>query len=153
MLKISKLITHNFWVKVLSLVLAVATWFYVTWQLKETRDKEQKAIFNMIHYDVVSSALPIQVTILGKVRDGYEVVQNGITASPVECIVIGPRNILEGVTVAKTVPIDISGCAKNVDKRVSLAPIASGIAIKEEFVKIHIPIVKKEEPAKPAETQ
>ena len=95
--------------------------------------------------------LPIQVTIAGKAKDGYEVVQSGIAASPVECAVIGPKNILEDVTVAKTVPIDISGRTKDTEKRVSLAPIASGIVIKEEFVNVHIPITNKAEPEKPAE--
>lgn len=152
-MKIKKWITHNFWLKVLSLVLAVTTWFYVTWQLKKVKDEEQRAMFSMIHYDFIPKILPIQVTIAGKAKAGYELVESGITVSPVECAVIGPKNILENVTVAKTAPIDISGYTKDVDRRVSLAPIASGIAVKEEFVKVHIPIAKKEEPAKPAEAQ
>jgi len=152
-MKIKKWITHNFWLKVFSLILAVTTWFYVTWQLEKAKDEEQKVIFNMIHYDVISKVLPVQVTITGKARDGYEVVQGGITVSPSQCVIIGPKNILESVSAAKTSPIDISGNTKDVDKRISLAPIASGIAIKDEFVKIHIPIIKKEEPAKPAEAE
>lgn len=149
MLRIKKWITHNFWLKVTALILAFTTWSYVTWQLEKAKEEEQRAMFSMIHYDFVSKVLPIEVTIAGKVRDGYEVVQNGITISPTDCLVIGPKNILSDITVAKTLPIDISGHNKDIDKRISLAPIPGGISAKDEFIKIHIPIAKIPEEAKP----
>lgn len=152
-MKIKKWIIHNFWMKIFSLVLAVTTWFYVTWQLEKAKAEERRAIFSMIHYDIVSKVLPIHVTIAGTVKDGYEVIEKDITVDPVECMVIGPKNILEGITAAKTAPIDISGHTKDVNIRVSLAPISSGIATEDEFIKVHIPITKKKEPPKAAETQ
>lgn len=153
MLKIKRFIMHNFWLKLLSLALAVVTWLYVTWQLGETKREEEKAIFSMIHYDVILRELPVDAVITGKPKDGYMVKENGITVEPKECIIVGPKNILGDVKTAKTVPIDISGCSKDIDKRVSLAPIAGGITTEDEFIKIHIPITKKDEPGRPAETQ
>jgi YbbR domain-containing protein len=150
MLNIKRLVTHNFWLKVLSLILAILTWFYVTWQLKKAKSEEEKSIFSMIHYEVILRALPVDVTITGKPKDGYEVNESGITVEPEECVVVGPKNILVDIKTAKTAPIDISGYSKDIDKRVALAPIASGIAIKEEFIKVHIPIIKKEETVEPA---
>ncbi len=151
MAKLRRLITHNFWLKVLSLVLAIVTWFYVTWQLEKTKHEEERAIFSMIHYDMVLRALPIEVTIAGKPKDGYEVKEKGITVEPKECLIVGPKNILADVKTAKTVPVDISGYSKDIDKRVSLAPMTGGIISEDEFIKVYIPILKKEEPAAPAE--
>ncbi len=152
MLRIKKWITHNFWLKVISLILAVTTWSYVTWQLKNAKEEEERTMFSMIHYDFVSKVLPIEVIIAGKARNGYEVAQGGITASPADCLVIGPKNILNDITIARTVPVDISGHSKDIDKRISLAPIPGGIVTKDEFIKVHIPIVKTPEEPKPAPT-
>src|SRR3989338_7685467 len=153
MAKLRRLITHNFWLKVLSLALAIVTWFYVTWQLEKAKREQETALFSMIHYDIILRALPIEVTIAGKPKDGYEVKEKGITIEPKECLIVGPKNILTDVKTAKTLPLDISGYSKDLDKRVSLAPLAGGIISQDEFIKVHIPIVKKEEPAAPAEAK
>ncbi|MBU4376247.1 MAG: YbbR-like domain-containing protein [Candidatus Omnitrophica bacterium] len=153
MLKIKRFIMHNFWLKLLSLVFAVVTWFYVTWQLGRVRREEEKAIFSMIHYDVVLRELPVDLIIVGKPKEGYIIKESGITVEPKECIIVGPKNILGDVKTAKTVPIDISGYSKDIDRRVALAPIAGGITSEDEFIKIHIPIIKKNEPVKPQGAQ
>lgn len=154
MAKLSRIITHNFWMKVLSLALAIVTWLYVTWQLQKAKHEEERAIFSMIHYDIVLRSLPIEMTIIGKPKDGYEVAEKGITVEPKECLIVGPKNILANVKTAKTVPIDISGYSKDVDKKISLAPMAGGILSEDEFIKVHIPIAKKDEPAPlPAEAE
>ena len=153
MVKLRRLITHNFWLKVLSLALAIVTWLYVTWQLGKAKREQETALFSMIHYDIILRALPIEVTIAGKPKDGYEVKEKGITIEPKECLIVGPKNILTDVKTAKTLPLDISGYSKDLDKRVSLAPLAGGIISQDEFIKVHIPIVKKEEPAAPAEAK
>ena len=153
MAKLRRLITHNFWLKVLSLALAIVTWLYVTWQLEKAKREQETALFSMIHYDIILRALPIEVTIAGKPKDGYEVKEKGITIEPKECLIVGPKNILTDVKTAKTLPLDISGYSKDLDKRVSLAPLAGGIISQDEFIKVHIPIVKKEEPAAPAEAK
>lgn len=152
MQRIKKWITHNFWLKVISLILAVTTWSYVTWQLKKAKEEEEQAMFSMIHYDFASKVLPVEVTIAGKARNGYEVTLSGITVSPADCLVIGPKNILDDISAAKTAPVDISGCSKDIDRRISLAPIPGGFATKDEFIKVHIPIVKIPEEPKPAQT-
>lgn len=142
---VKKWLTNNLWLKILSLILATGTWFYVTWELTKVKDEEEKAIFSMLRYDVILKKLPIQLTIVGEVKQGHEIVKDKITIDPETCIVIGPKYILEEVSFARTLPIDISESTKDIDKQIALAPIASGITLKDDFVKVHIPIVKKEE--------
>jgi hypothetical protein len=150
MSRIKGWITYNFWLKALSLILAVVTWSYVTWQLEKAEEKEkhaksdeQWAMFNIIHYDFAAKKLPIAAAITGAAQDGYEVAATGITVSPAECVIIGPKNVLREVASAKTAPVDISGSSADIDRCVSLAPIRGGITVKEEFVTVHVPIRKK----------
>ena len=138
-----KWFTNNFGLKILSLMLAVMTWFYVDRELMKLRDEEEKAIISMMQYDIISKKLPVQLTIVGKVREGYELVADGITVEPETIVVVGPENILTEVTSARTVPLDISEYTKDTIKQVALAPIARGIALKDSLVKVRIPIVKK----------
>lgn len=147
-----KWIINNLGLKILSLILAIATWFYVNHELRKLKTEEEKAIFSMLHYDVISKRLPIQLTIVGEAREGYEIVTDGITVDPETCVVIGPKNILDKVDLARTLPIDISEHTKDVNRETALAPIAEGLTLKDTFVTVHIPLVKKQEhSSEPAE--
>ncbi|MEA3305720.1 MAG: hypothetical protein U9R52_02785 [Candidatus Omnitrophota bacterium] len=146
-MKVKKWITNNIGLKILSLILAMATWYYIAWELEKIRDEEEMSIFSMLHYDVISKKLPIQLALVGDAIKGYEIITDGITIDPRFCVVIGPKRILGNIDSARTMPLDISEHTKDVDKQLSLAPIAKGIILKDDFVKVHIPIVEKKEAA------
>ncbi len=141
-MKANKWIINNIGLKILSLILAVITWFYINYELTKMRVEEEKAIISMLQYDVVSKRLPIQLTIVGKMREGYMLLKDNITIEPESYVVIGPEKILEDVAVVKTLPVDITEYTKDVTKQIGLAPIARGIKLDDEFVKIYIPIIK-----------
>lgn len=141
-MKAKKWITNNLGLKILCLGIAIVTWFYVTLELTKLKSDEEKAIFSMLRYDVISKELPIQPTIVSEVRGGYRIITDGISVSPETCVVIGPAHILNEVNLVRTVPIDISEYTKDVTKEVELAPIARGITLRDTFVTVHIPIVK-----------
>ena len=144
-MKAKKWITNNLGLKILSLILAIATWYYIAWELEKVKSEEEKAIFSMLHYDVISKKLPIQLTLVGDTIEGYEIITDGITIDPQVCVVIGPKRILEDIDSARTMPLNISEYTKAIDTQLSLAPIARGIILKDDFVKVHIPILKKQE--------
>ena len=135
------------------MVLAIITWFYINRELTKLKSEEEKAIISMLQYEIISKKLPIQLSIVGEVRDGYELVVDGIAVDPETIVVIGPEKILNEVISARTMPIDISEYTKDVIKQIELAPIAEGITLKDSFVKVRIPILKKqeEEAGKPSE--
>ena len=142
-MKAKRWITHNLGLKILALVLAVATWFYISQELTNLKNEEERAIINMLHYEVVSKKLPVQLTIVGEAREEYKVIMEKVTVQPETIIVVGPKNILDEVNYARTVPIDISEYTKDVNKDVALAPIARGIRLKDTFVKAFIPIARE----------
>ena len=118
------------------------------------KSEEERAIINMLQYEVISKKLPIQLTIAGEPSSGYAVMTKDIIVEPQSIVVIGPKKILEGVTAVRTIPIDISEFTKTVSKEIPLAPIARGITLKDDLVKINIPIEKIEmEDSQPSGTQ
>lgn len=148
-MKAKRWITHNLGLKILALVLAIATWFYISQELTKLKNEEERAIIDMLHYKVISKKLPVQLMIVGEARKEYKVIMENVTVQPETIIVIGPKNILDEVNYARTVPIDISEYTKDINKDIALAPIARGIRLKNTFVKVFIPIAK--EPKKETE--
>ena len=143
-MKAKKWITNNFGLKLVSLILAIATWLYISLELAKLKSEEERAIISMLQYEVISKRLPVQLTIVGKARKDYIVMTDDITIDPEAIVVIGPDSILERVNFARTIPIDISEYTRDIIKEIELAPIAKGITLKHSLVNVHIPIVKKE---------
>ncbi len=142
-MKAKKWVTNNLGLKILALALAIATWFYVNHELTKLKTGEERAIVSMLQYDMVSKKLPVQLTIVGEVQEGYELITEAITVEPEAIVVVGPDNILDEVTSVRTVPVDISEYTQDIIKQLELAPIARGIALKDSIVNVYIPIVKK----------
>ena len=143
-MKAKKWITNNLGLKIMSLVLAIATWFYVSLELAKLKSEEEKAIISMLRYQVISKTLPVQLTIVGEVRENCEVITDDITIDPETIVVIGPDSILNKVNFVRTMPVDISEYTRDIIKDVELAPIAEGITLRHSLVKVHIPIIKTE---------
>ena len=144
-MKARRWITNNLGLKMLSLVLAITTWFYINRELAKMKNEEERAIFSLINYEVTSKRLPVNLTLVGNTQKGYEIATDKITLEPETCVVIGPKKILSDISYVRTLPIDISEYTKDIAKEVPLAPIAEGISLKDYMVKIHIPIIKKVE--------
>ena len=142
-MKSKKWILNNMGLKVLSLALAVSTWFYINKELEKIKNEEERAIFSMLNYDVVPKKLPVKLTLVGKPPEGYFLDSEKVTVDPENCVVIGPEKILEKTEFARTLPIDISEYTKSVKKKLSLAPIAEGISLKEFSVEVYIPVIKE----------
>ncbi len=144
-MRVKKWITNNLGLKVVSLALAIATWSYINLELTKIKNEEERAIISMLQYEIISKKIPIRLTIVGEVREGYELVADAIDFDPDIIVVIGPEKILNEVNFARTIPIDISEYTKDVIKQIELAPIARGITLKDSLVNVNIPIIKKQE--------
>ena len=152
-MRVKRWITNNIGLKLLSLILAIITWYYVSGELARLKSEEEEAIVSMLHYEVISKKLPVKVTIVGEVRKDCKIEMDGVAVVPESIIVMGPKHILSEVTFARTVPIDITEYTRDVTKQVKLAPIAKGMTIEDVLVNVYIPIVKTGEKAseKPSE--
>lgn len=143
-MRVKRWITNNIGLKIISLVLAIVTWFYISLELEKIKSEEEQSIINMLNYEVVSKKLPVQLTIVGEARENCKVVMDKVIIEPATIIVIGPDSILSKVNFVRTVPVDISEYTQDVVREVELAPIAEGLNLKHGLVRVRIPIVKEQ---------
>ena len=140
---IRKLILNNFGLKLLSLLLAIASWFYIVVELNKATPDEKAALERLIPYRMTAKYLSVQPNLEGEPAVGYAAITDQVIVKPDSIMVIGPRNLLDRISSIRTEPIDISEAAKTLSKDVSLLPLARGLTVKEKFVTVTVPIVKK----------
>ncbi len=138
------LILNNLGLKLLALFLAFATWFYVVVELQKGTIEERQALQRILPYRIISKRLPVKLNLTGEPPEGYAVEYDKITIDPAECVMVGPRSLLEKLSSVKTRIIDISGHTRMFAKDVSIVPPMKGIDIKDRFIKVTIPISKVE---------
>lgn len=138
---------RNFWLKIVSLALAVITWFYVVDELSHTPGEERLPFW--IGYAPGNIIKQVQITpvIEGQPLENYVLRSDRITIRPDATFIIGPKRIIEKVNSLKTVPIDVTGQSKTYNVTVPLESLrgvrfygAGGI------VDITIPIERSQQP-------
>lgn len=140
-MKLREWLLNNIGLKILALAIAVFSWFYIYIELKRGTIEERRAAFSFLRYKVVSKRLPVKVILTGHLPDDYIIKESDIAADPPTVHVIGPEVLLGKVDYVYTLPVDISEYRKVFEAYVPLAPIAPGIALENETVKISVPIV------------
>lgn len=136
----------NIGLKFISLVLALAIWFYVVGELNKGSEEERQILRRMLPSEsMAAKKLTIRPIFIGKPREGYELAQTRMVILPEYCIVVGSRDMLGKIRSAYTMPIDLSGVSKTFTKSVPLNPIAPGIYMEETLVQVTVPIEKSAE--------
>lgn len=135
----------NFWLKAISLALAVITWFYVVGELSHTPGEERLPFW--VGYAPGNVIKQVQITpiIKGQPAENYILRTDKITIKPDATFIIGPKRIVDKLVSLKTVPIDITSQSKTYNVTVPLESLkgirfygAGGI------VDITIPIEKSQ---------
>ncbi len=139
----NRLFSENFFLKVVSLVLAVGLWFYIVSELNKGTEEERLVIQQLLpSYGMVTKKLTIKPILIGKPKRGFMALEGKIEITPSYCIVIGPKKVLAGIDEIETVPADISGADKVVTRAVALKSIAPGTYLEETLVTVTVPIEK-----------
>ncbi len=140
---IRKFFIENVGLKIISLVLAFMLWFYVVSELKKGSEEENQFLNRVFpQQGVAAKKLLIRPIFVGKLKNGYDIVDDKIVTVPEYCIVVGTRDILEKIRFIYTMPIDIGGTTKSFTRSVALNPIAPGIYMEETLVQVTVPIEK-----------
>jgi len=138
------IITNNTGLKLLSLFLAVLTWFYIVVELQKGTTTEIDTLERLLPYKIVSKQVPIKLSIAGEPQSGYYVSFDDIIVTPSTCVMLGPRSVLDRVSSVNTQKIDVEGYSRSITKDVSVIMPIKGVGIREKFVTVTIPILKKE---------
>jgi len=148
-------ILNNFWLKIISLVFAVVTWFYVVAMIQDA-EGGKKTIFAKIvpSYNVMASKkLYVKAIFIGSLPDGYELKMDEVTIEPPFIVIAAPRQIINNIERLETLPINISRYKKTVIYEAQIAPIHESIDASKMTVVVTIPIGKIEQEAQGAENE
>jgi len=151
-MKWTSIIFNNFWAKIISLILAALTWFYVFdlinsdsfYQKKETVED----IFS--RYKFIVKEVPVKPVFTGKVREGYKIEFDNIKIEPSKIAVFGPEEVIDGVKELRTDKIDLGEYTRSINLRLGLNSDTKFLRIKSNAVNVYLPVeAVKSENAQP----
>ena len=141
-MRIANLIFNNFWPKLISLVLAVATWFYV-FDLVNTDSFLQKkdSMEDVINrYNFVVKDVPVKPVFTGKSPNGYRVAYEKVLVEPGKVSVFGPDELISGLKELRTEKIDLGEYTRSVHLRLGVSSDIENLGMPEDAVDVFIPV-------------
>ena len=138
--------TENIGLKIIALVLALITWFYIVKQLNMEGTKEEMQLLKKIMPDenIIAKKLIIKPIFIGHPKNGFDIVRKKVVMIPEFCIVVGTKDALESIKCAYTIPIDVGGLSQSFTKSVPLSPIP-GVYLEETLVQVMVSIDREKE--------
>lgn len=140
--KTKNAILNNSGLKILALIIAVVTWFYITGELNRLTLEESMGIRGGMPYKIAAKTLHVVVDVRGSVVPGYRMNKDKILVTPQVCNVIGVKRLLDRLDFIKTIPINVKEYTKTITLRVSLESPAKSIKLVDKYVTVVIPIEK-----------
>ncbi|MFH1552564.1 MAG: YbbR-like domain-containing protein [Candidatus Omnitrophota bacterium] len=145
-MKWSNLLFYNFWPKLISLALAIATWFYV-FDLINTDSFTQKKetvedVFS--NYKFIVKEMPVKPVFFGKSPDGYRVRFEKVKVEPPKISVFGPEDVLRGVSELRTDKIDLAEYTRSAKLSLGLQSDAKLLEMKDRVVDVYLPVERVE---------
>ena len=137
-----KLLKGTFFLKISALVVAIAAYFYIHHEIDMTERKNATdSSYRLIK--LTAKNLPVKVRLETQPADGYRVIEDRVTVTPPQVMVVGPEALLEEATTAETSIVDISESVKTVTKKIPLESV-SGIHLigQPHLVEVTVPIEK-----------
>lgn len=110
----------NFWLKIISLILAIIAWYYVAEELRHMPGEERLPFWVTYTQGNVIKEVKIIPIIIGHPAENYVVRAGNITVKPDTTFIMGSKRIVDKITSLKTVQIDITGQNKTCNLTVPL---------------------------------
>ena len=144
-MKFGKIILNNFWLKIVALIFAAITWFYVINLIEDTTGKKTILAKMLPSYSrLTSKKLFIKAIFVGELPEKYKLLIEQVKIDPPYFIVAGPKFIINKVDRLETVPIDISKYRKTTVYQAQISSIGPNVDTEKLQVKVIIPIKKVE---------
>ena len=95
--RIVEIISHNFWLKVLSFILAVATWFYVFDVVYPVASQQKREALEEVleRYNFTLKEVPVRAVLTGTAPEGYRVVFDKVKVEPSVIAIYGPEELID----------------------------------------------------------
>ncbi len=140
-MKFGKIILNNFWLKMVALIFAIITWFYVINLIEDTTGKKTILAKMLPSYNrMTSKKLFIKAIFVGELPEKYKLLMEQVKIDPPYFIVAGPKFIINKVDRLETVPIDISKYRKTTIYQAQISSMGPSVDTEKLLVKVTIPI-------------
>ena len=141
-MEIQKLFFNNLWMKLIALILAVATWFYV-FDLVISDSPMQKGetvedIFSRYHFSV--KQVPVKPAFVGKTPEGYRIPFDKMKIEPETIYVFGPEEVIEGVEELRTEKINLNEYTRSTRILSGINSDIKFLQFEDDAVAIYLPV-------------
>ena len=99
----------NFWLKIVSLALAIITWYYVAEELRHMPGEERLPFWVSYTQANVVKEVKIVPVIVGHPAESYVMRSENITVKPDTTFIMGPKRVVDKIGSLRTWQIDITG--------------------------------------------
>jgi len=141
-MKWGNVIFNNFLAKIVSLILAALTWFYVFDLINSDSFLQKKESVEDVfsRYKFVVKEVPVKPVFTGKVREGYRINFESVTIEPSKIAVFGPEEAIEGVKELRTDKINLGEYTKSTTLRLGFDSDTKFLKIKNNAVTVYLPV-------------
>ncbi|MBF0216810.1 MAG: hypothetical protein HQL30_07445 [Candidatus Omnitrophica bacterium] len=141
-MKIVDIIVNNIWIKVLSLALAIATWFYV-YDLVNIEPMIKESVENVLsREDIIVKDVPVRLDLRGKSPLGYFIDPEKVEITPASISIAGPENIITGIKDIRTDQVDISEFTRPVRMKLGLHSRFRSLKMGSDYTDVYLPVEK-----------
>lgn len=141
-MKLFDFIANNFWLKIFSLMLAVATWFYVFDLVDNDLAIIRKQTLEQMmgRYNFITREVPVRPFFMGKSPEGYRVVFEKVRIDPSSIVIFGPQEIVNAVNALRTDTIDLSEFTRSTKLSLGVQSDVKLLRFQDKFVDVFIPV-------------
>ncbi|HNX90457.1 MAG TPA: YbbR-like domain-containing protein [Candidatus Omnitrophota bacterium] len=143
-MKIFGFLTNNIWAKIVSLIFAIITWFYILDIMDhEVYAPKKEGIENLFtRYHFIVKEVPVRPSFAGTSPEGYRVVSEKIKMVPSTISILGPELVLDKINELRTDKIDLSGHTRSVTLRLGVHSNSKFLRLNDRFVDVFLPVEK-----------
>lgn len=147
-MRFRNIIFHNIWPKLISLILAIATWFYVFDIINRDsfsqRKKTAEEVFS--RYKFMVKEVPVKPVFVGKSPEGYRVDFDKVRVEPSTIAIFGPRDVIGQVNDLRTDKINLGEYTRSVRLQLSVHSDLTYLRFGDNAVDVHLPVEPEEKP-------
>ncbi len=141
-MRLGDVLFNNFWPKLISLVLAVATWFYIFDLVSSDSFSQKKETAEDIYarYKFTVKEVPVSPVFSGNSPTGYHVVFDKVKVEPSVIAIFGPEEVLKEVDNLSTDRINLGEYTRSVNLRLGVRSDLKFLRTDDKAVDVYLPV-------------
>lgn len=131
---------YNFWAKIVTLILAIATWFYVFDMVNQDYTFEQTLFRPAAEPEFTLKKIVVEPSFTGAPPRGYRARLDEVRVDPQHVHVLAPVTMIRRIDAIRTERIDLRKVTKSTKFSVGLTTDLDMLTLPEEKVEVYVPV-------------